>query len=275
MDFSFSTDPRFLGCIRRHFVALGGTLHDLNEQGEVIGERHFCCSAFIIDICGVWCLLTAGHIFKEIDKGVEQKKIRLLKFGISDYFNELAINKDSYAYDYSEHRIDVDEEGIDFALLPLRDYYRNLMTANGVIPIPVAAWVGQSPPVFHSYALLGIPDEKQVAVEREGDRGPQIGHEVCLTMVGIEAMETPPADQIISNVPRFAGYLRDNDVLESAKGLSGGPIIGINRLEDGGWEYGCVAVQGSWLDVRRIVLGTPAHIIAGTMTRLLLANKAN
>lgn len=141
MDFSFSTDPNFLRSVRRHFVAIGGTLHDLNQEGEVTGERHFCCSAFIVDICGVWCLLTAGHIFKMLDKGIEDKKFRLLKFGISDYFNDLAINKDSYAYDYSEHRIVLDQEGIDFGLLPLREYYRNLMTANSVIPMPVASWV--------------------------------------------------------------------------------------------------------------------------------------
>lgn len=275
MAFSFGSDASFLRSIRRHFVSFGGTLNDLDANGIIIGdERPFCCSAFVIEIRGVWCLMTAGHVFQELDDGIKDGKIRLLKCGLGDYFSAEAKHKEPvpFAYD-AEHRITVlrEDAGVDFALIPLRPYYRNLIAANGVVPMPVAVWDGRSPPPFAEFALLGLPDEGMSPMERQGERGPQIGHAVTLTLVGVQALPAPLPEHVLSPIPRFAGILCDNDSLASAVGMSGGPIIGVNPRAPGKWDYACVAVQGSWLESKRMIFGTPASIVTEAIAKLLPA----
>jgi hypothetical protein len=95
-----------------------------------------------------------------------------------------------------------------------------------------------------------------------------------LSLVGVQALERPPADRVLSPVPRFAGVLQDRGQLDSVKGMSGGPILGVSKTE-GGWDYGCVAVQGSWDAGRRMIYGTPVSIVVETITKLLRENTAS
>jgi hypothetical protein len=158
---------------------------------------------------------------------------------------------------------------MDVGLMPLRDYYCDHVRANGVRPLPVAPWQGRTPPRFDSYALLGLPDEEMEQVERMGPRGPQIGYSAALTLVGVEALTSPPPEHIRSPIPRFAGLLNDGNALESVEGMSGGPILGISKREGGGWDYACVAVQGSWLPRQRLLLGTPLAMVVEAIISLL------
>ena len=270
MGWTVLTAPAFQARVRRHFVALGGTLQDLDDNGGATGdERHFCCSGFVVSIRGTWCLVTAGHVLLQIDNGVRSGRHRLLKFGLMDYFSTAAVVKEPTPFPYpSVHRIALDDDdvGYDFGIIPLGDLFRASVAANGVLPIPVAAWDSRSPPRFDTYALLGMPVEEMVAVSREGPRGPQIGHQVNLILAGVEPLSVAPPARVASHVPRFAAWLRDGDELESVVGMSGGPIIGINPASR---EYACIAIQGSWRSQTRMVLGTPMGILVDAINRLL------
>lgn len=267
---NFATDPRFLGSIRRHFVSLGGTVHDLKD-GQPIRERPFACSGFVVEIRGVWCFVTAGHVFTDIDSGVQRGELRVLKCGFADYFSAEARVKESTPIDYHDiHKIFVNHEatGLDIGIIALRDIYRAGMEANGIRPIAVVPWIGREPPRFDDYALLGLPLDANQSVEREGPRGPQIGNIVTLTLVGVDALIPTPIKYHSSVVPRFVGRLRDNGELKSVKGMSGGPLLGVNPTY-GDWDYGCVAVQSGWLPESRVVLGTPMGIVVENIERLL------
>ena len=264
----FAQDEDFLRGIRRHFVGLFGTCVDLQGPAPC-DERAFCCSGFIIEICGVWCFVTAGHVFNEIDMGVRMGKIRLLKCSLADYFAAEAIVKEPVPFDYEgAHRITVDAGGMDVGLIALRDYYRMNLAANGVRPMPVAEWASRTPPPFDHYAVLGLPMEKLEPRTRMGDRGPQIGYITTLTLAGVQALPSPPPDRIESPIPRFAGVLNDGGQLGSVKGMSGGPILGVSR-DRAAWPYACVAVQGSWDSGRRMIYGTPVSIIVDAITKIL------
>jgi hypothetical protein len=273
-DWSFASDQTFLDGIRRHVVSLTGTLHDLDSSGRVRGEeRHFCCSGFIVEIRGVWCLVTAGHILlQEIEGGIKRGLIRLLKCGLMDYFSAEAIVKEPIPFPYQDiHRIAVDNEdsGLDFGIIPLPNLFLRSIAANGVRPLPVAQWAGRMPPQCGAYALLGLPYEEMIPLTRQGERGPQIGHMVNLVLVGVEPLIVPPINGSAPRIPRFSGILQDAGALQSAKGMSGGPILGINRNAAGGWSYECVAIQGSWREADRIILGTPMSIIIDAIEREL------
>jgi hypothetical protein len=262
----FAQDQEFLNGIRRHFVGLFGTCVDL--KGPRREERAFCCSGFVIDICGVWCFITAGHVFSELDEGVRTGQIKLLKCALADYFSAEAVVKEPTPLDYENaHRIVTEACGMDIGLIALRDYYRFNLSANGVRPIPVADWAAYTPPPFQHYALLGLPTEELQPLTGMGERGPQIGYMAPLTLVGVEALESPPPDRIVSPIPRFAGLLNDGRQLESVKGMSGGPVIGVSK-GTGGWDYACVAVQGSWDAGRRVIYGTPVSIVVDAITKL-------
>jgi hypothetical protein len=47
------------------------------------------------------------------------------------------------------------------------------------------------------------------------------------------------------------------------------PILGINKNLMGGWDYECVAVQGSWVRGERMLFGTPLSIVADAIMELL------
>jgi hypothetical protein len=264
----FAQDQDFLRGIRRHFVGLCGTCVDLQGPGPR-DERVFCCSGFMIEICGVWCFITAGHVFNDIDIGVRTGQIKLLKCSLADYYAAEATVKEPVPFDYEgAHRITVNAGGMDLGLIPLRDYYRMNLEANGVRPMTVAVWVSRTPPLFDHYAVLGLPMEELEPLTRTGDRGPQIGCMTTLTLAGVHALPSPPPDRIVSPIPRFAGVLNDGGKLGSVKGMSGGPILGVSR-DGAAWHYACVAVQGSWDSGRRMIYGTPVSTIVDAITKIL------
>ena len=268
----FATDHEFLRSIRRHFVSLSGTFVRLDGQGNPTGsELPYCYSGFIIEIRGRLCFVTAGHVFQQIDNAIAERRLQMLRCGLADYFSQEAIVREPVHFDYEgTHRIVVDnDEVMDIGLMPLRDYYCNHVRTNGVRPVPAAQWQGRTPPRFESYALLGLPNEEMDQVERMGPRGPQIGFHATLTLVGIEALTRPPSEHIRSPIPRFAGLLCDGNALESVEGMSGGPILGISKREGGGWDYACVAVQGSWLRRERLLFGTPLSMVVEAIIGLL------
>jgi hypothetical protein len=110
----FVQDQDFLRGIRRHFVGLVGTCVDLQGPAPR-DERVFCCPGF--EICGVWCFITAGHVFNEIDDGVRTGQIKLLKCSLADYYAAEAIVKEPVPFDYEGvHRITAEPAGWTSAL---------------------------------------------------------------------------------------------------------------------------------------------------------------
>jgi hypothetical protein len=151
----FARDQEFLKSIRRHFVCLCGVWVELDGRGGWKGEeKPYCYSGFVIGICGRWCFMTAGHVFKDIDDLIGKGRIRLLRCGLAGYFSAEARVKEPVPFVYEDaHGITVDQGGMDFGLIALRDYYCVNLQANGVTPLPVASWESHSPPLFDSYAL--------------------------------------------------------------------------------------------------------------------------
>src|SRR6266849_6092153 len=116
--------------------------------------------------------MTAGHVFKDIDTWIAQGSIKLLKCGLADYYSAGARVKEPTHFVYEDsQRITVDQGGMDFGLIPLRDYYCMNLEANDVTPLRVAAWDGRRPPRFDYYALLGLAEEDLEPRSRIGDRG--------------------------------------------------------------------------------------------------------
>jgi len=92
----FAREQAFLRSIRRHFVCLCGVWVELEGRGGWKGEeKPYCYSGFVIEICGVWCFMTAGHVFKDVDDLIKHGRIKLLKCGLADYFSTSSLFSNS------------------------------------------------------------------------------------------------------------------------------------------------------------------------------------
>jgi hypothetical protein len=269
MEYCQGTD--FLDSIRNHFVPIAAKFARIDDQGnETVEYIDKIYSAFVISIAGRWCLVTAGHVIRDIDALEANGEWKLIRFCLADYFGKNAVIKELTPFDYSVHKIHIYRDGIDIALIPLSDFFMKSLAANGVDPIPQARWEGYSPPPCNAFVLLGIPEEETTPIFRMGDRGTREGKSAALNLVWLDAFEQEPSENRQSVVPRFAATLCDGGKLGSPVGMSGGPIIGLRKKASGAWEYACVAVQGSWLESKRRVFGTPIFIVVKQVLTVLL-----
>jgi hypothetical protein len=77
-------------------------------------------------------------------------------------------------------------------------------------------------------------------------------------MLGLEKLTEVPAAYKDHKIPQFyAKLLVDETDLKSIDGMSGGPILGFRRREDGNGLYWIVGLQSSWLPTSRIVCACP------------------
>jgi hypothetical protein len=262
MNGNFLNDPGFFDNICEHFVCISGTYIRIDDSGKRLGgEEHFAYSAFVIDINGTWCLVTAGHVIDQINKALHCPNIRFGRITLADFFNVNAKIAEATPFPYQEDQaFRMDQDGMDVGLLPLGVFYRESLKSNGVIPIPIGGWNGDRPHLCDAYALVGLPEERITKIAPTAMRGS--GITVQLTVVGLNPVVVPP-DTGVSRFPRFAAVLSDDGELCSPVGMSGGPILGMRRTEGGNGQYTCIAIQGSWDRERRMVFGTPIAIVVG------------
>jgi hypothetical protein len=56
--------------------------------------------------------------------------------------------------------------------------------------------------------------------------------------------------------PMFYGVVQPDDQVQSIKGMSGGPILGLKMNDDGSARYWFIAVQSGWYPSDRVVCAT-------------------
>jgi hypothetical protein len=102
-------------------------------------------SAFVIEVLGIWYLMTAGHCITVIErnraKGYEAKFLLLDHLGPQKKFKQgipFRIDRGDYAY------IDIDHSD-DYAAIHLYEFDRRMMQANGIRSLGPTVWNLQPP----------------------------------------------------------------------------------------------------------------------------------
>lgn len=172
-------------------------------------------------------------------------------------------------FDYDNARqiaIHDEENGFDYGVIYLRDYYRKLLENNGVEPITEEAWLKNAPKVADCYVLfmLGVPSEL-VKTSIVGDTS-VTNKEVTgwdYTLLKIDSIDNPP-ETIQKPDPRLYGEIASitNGAPESIKGMSGSPIFGLIQDDDSQFRYWVVAIQSGWLREKRIIAACPITTFA-------------
>lgn len=246
----------------RHLVALCISYRQVKNGIPIENHSFFACPGVVICIRGFCSFLTAGHALKDLSAHLERGDITVESAVLADTFGPDAISKNPIPFDLlNEPRFFIDnkEEGLDFGLVALRPHYVALLAKHGIKALFEENWINQHRVKFDAYTMLGLPEEF-VKFEQNGSVGI-----VSPTMIGVEALNSPPEGTKLTHYPRFVGQLEKNLALSSIVGMSGGPIFGFRYGPP--MAYWVVAIQSSWLQSQRIIFGCPLPVLAELLTK--------
>ena len=266
-----------------HLVSFCGSYVALDANGREIGEhKPFTFSGFVMAVRGVWCLVTAGHCIENLEKPLRAKKIRITGSYLADYFGSAPKVEEPMPFDYDgAHAFGVNDDsaGLDFALIPLREFYKMSLQANGIRAISEENWVSQDPSACDFFALAGLPDCLVQNPDKFVPHGDRMAVAVSPAMAWVNPVSLPPADMPTATFPWFIGKVGSAADLPSIVGMSGGPIFGFKKGEGGQLQYWVVAVQSWWRPATRIIFGYPVRTFAAIVEQALreydVAEKTN
>jgi hypothetical protein len=256
------TDPKMQQAIKffcDRLVALTVDLEDLDASGTRTGVRFMAFSGTVMEFAGVWCLLTAGHILRDLDVGTRMKKFNVLKCDIVDAFGTAPVSVQPIPFDLTTQPMFyiVDAAvGVDFGLIPLRSLFAKQMRANGIVALGRENWSEQHRVgMLDGFLLVGLPATYVEPQTREGDVAGTV--RFAPTVVPLSRRAEPHEDSKPTMLTRFCGdFSRAIDL--DIDGMSGGPIFG---FASDPLRFWIVAIQESWLRPYKVVYGCPLPII--------------
>ena len=196
-------------------------------------------------------MLTAGHILRDIEGYLKEPRIMIGPWSVIDDFGP-GKHHEPVPFDMisaPRSYVDDDEEGLDFGLVVLNDYYRKLLEANSVVPISKENWIAQSGMEFETHIMLGLPSKFIEGKLIDGERTPKILTSRAPTMILVKELKETPADIKKKLLLRFIGKIDDKCPLDDIDGMSGGPILGFRRGINN--AYWIVAIQSAWLKKKK------------------------
>ncbi len=203
--------------------------------------------------------MTAGHILRNIEKAV--------RYGIGgswflDDTGGAGSHEIHIPFDYlNAGKFWFDVNGVDYALIHLRPYYRALLEANGVAALDEKAWRQGIPEAFDHIFLFGIPDETLSIKGKILNKGYVLSHLELL-------QDCPP--ELKKPFPRMCAKVSKTENLNSIIGMSGGPIFGFKGGKDGRLRYWVIALQSEWLPLSRVTAACPIAVFATWVDEQLL-----
>lgn len=251
--------PEHVKLLCRHLIGLSW------YEGEVDGDGHFTgkpdyhtASAFVADIADVVWIVTAGHVIIDHRKRCrERPNWKATKHRVWDIWGPLPKVKEPVPYDFFDSKLitiplQSIERGVDLALIRLERYLFQFLNQS-MAPFMRADWIDSIEHEYVTYYIVGTPNDLlHQDIEKEGNRNRVTTYERP-TIVAVEPIED---HGIESDCRQFVAKIHPNFPIEDIGGMSGGPILGFRRDDDGNLRYWPVAVQSRWLRSERIVIGT-------------------
>jgi hypothetical protein len=239
----------------RHFVALIIPCETFNNDGSFyrVGALHF--SGFVLALHGRLYWVTAGHCFRDTDKLIADGVVRVLEGGgFVDYLGYEATHRQPYPFSYVPNcgcYLYKPDLAIDCGLIPLDILQTRCFLANKVAPITRENWIHQHRLSFDFYKMLGVPED---GVLQEALPNGSIDIGVRPTMVAVNRLDPSEVDD--GQAGWFVGQIDPGaSELKTVKGMSGGPIYGFRRDDNGQLTYHVVALQSWWRDRSRTIFG--------------------
>jgi hypothetical protein len=240
----------------RHMVGLCWYEGDsVNLRGQFTRQPDYrCASAFLLQICNSFSLVTAGHVLTEYKKAVAAGRIGQ-RFSMVDVWQQSATFLERIPFDFMDSPALVHDDvsqGLDVAFISLPDIFLTMLLQT-TAPFIRKQWIAQQGLEFDFYVMAGIPAVE--AVKEFGESGSERWVATFPTprAIFVENCDNRPPSWTGTQFPQFIGRIKNTEDIAHIGGMSGGPILGFRTIE-GRLAYWPVAIQSRWdADSRRVV----------------------
>ncbi len=239
--------------ISKHFIALTRWVRAPDADQDVLDVS----SCFVLELDGIWFLVTAGHVIRCIDQQIsggckisnwvleDNAKGFALSHGVRYHFT-----RSEWIVFYKTEPNHPGQDGMDYAATIIDEFTVRTLKAGGIQPITENVC---RLPSFDSevpWLLMGIPAE---TVKQ--------GKKPTARLWMIELMPCDPPSHIESKRPTvFYGKYTDNaqgqPSVSELLGMSGGPIFCTSQTETD-LHYAAIGVQSGYFRSHRVVTFCP------------------
>jgi hypothetical protein len=221
-------------------------------------------TTFVLSVQDEWFLITAGHCIDKVNLALRNYGYTLKGCVLLDSTGEGAkhIEPPSFLYEPSKVLSLNDEFGLDYGIIKLARYYKELLQANNIVALSEDVWRHQpAPPQISFHYLLGIPEES-TQFEAEAVW-------IAPTMLPITVLTERPAAFEAVDKPLFYGHITLGEELNSIEGMSGGPIFAFSITEQKQLRYWLVGLQSSWLPNSHYIAAYHTDILGEAIAGML------
>lgn len=230
----------------RHFVALMYRL----RRGTERHDNHVSC--FVVELAGAWFLITAGHWIKKREDGLERALAAgyaLERIQLVDSFAGKTSTPLPITFDLSEWAAMYDDDqGIDFAALPLNPLFRRGLEAAGVTAIEPHA---MGPAQFYDdsqLVLAGVPRESFKLKRNDG-----LMKFFLVPLTEYDGHDLPvKGESVLAKMAENPAAGEPHHV-EDIAGMSGCPVFRVVNKAGSPKKYWLVGIQSGWYSSRRVI----------------------
>lgn len=242
-------------CFAEHLVAL--------EVAFLCGGRpeHVVYTGFLLRFGPLDLWVTSGRMIGRIRRLLDHPKISVVRAGLLDGYDREGAKAVPVPID--DLPLFSAEPSLDFGTAFLREAYVAPITANPRFrPLTPVVWQNHEKAQPEGHYLVSMP--KQWVEVR--DMGTKPGEVLRRATMGIACIPVERIEPTGGEEPKkFWGHpgafygrllpIRSDDGarLERIVGMSGGPVLSIERTEDGHFRYYLFGIQSAWLASRRII----------------------
>lgn len=244
--------------IRPCVASFGCMVHDQAPP------RAWSASCFFLIINGQTVMCTAAHVLHEIRK-VMDAGVVLTDWHINDVFTKTS-SETLYPYNVMDQQhflLRDDTLGLDYCLIHIDWLTTTNLQRSGVKGI-TRARIGDAT-AADKWVLSGFPS---VFTQATGEGIAQVH---CV--FGVTPIERPDSWEADRSQMSLFGKLDQvaDPILNSVDigGMSGGPIFGLFKKDDGSLTIKLVAVQSAWSEASRIITACPVEPFLNAVERLL------
>lgn len=219
--------------------------------------KAFAVSAFVISVRNIWFLVTAGHILRDLDERLRAGR-KIVKSGLMDGL----VSRKSFHIPFNlgdTPKWYVCDDGLDYALIPLRPAFVRQLIAGGVCALGENAWTN-IPDSPDGCFLVGFPNQgADITITPDG-----VNFSLGTPLIPVRLVDDPPeilkrgANRIYAKVPTVNADADGKKItLTDIDGISGGPLFVVKNTDEHKFRYWVVAIQSGWAPQSRVLAACP------------------
>lgn len=250
------------------------------DKGE---PRLKMASGFLLVYEGYWFWITAGHVIEEIEKFQKSAKELHVRAHWIDGYKVSSANSIPVADFPDMATWSIYKAGLDLGMVLIHPFDAKAMSANpDLIPLDETIWKGRDNQRPDSYYIVGSPEDWQPNSVIQSGRNVGVYADFPTVVIPVDRVDAPgDSEDAFWTAPgafhgRIAATISNGgESLTDIKGVSGGPIFGLQRRTDGEMRYWLYGIQGSWKKGECVIRATDVAVLERALALLLEETEAS